>query len=443
MSALDPPALRCAQSWEDLQHLTLRVGDAISCLREMPAQSVQCTITSPPYWGLRDYGNEPSVWAPVRYAPIPGVEPISVPGQSDLQAFPSCAHEWAAWTESHDVRETHIHGKTRTTDRCYGSASRRFDGNHQKHTQGQFCVRCGAWRGCLGLEPSVDLYIGHLVQVFREVRRVMRADGTLWLNLGDSYTGSGKGGNPPDSIHQKQARNRGTRRHAVALDAGVGPKQLLLIPARAALALQADGWTLRQDIVWAKGASYARTWHGNPMPESVRDRPSRAHEMIFLLSPSPRYFYDSVAVKDLSAASVRDSTRKSPNDRPVLRNLRDVWAITTKPYPGAHFATFPPDLVGPMIAAGTPQAGCCPQCGAPWQRVRASREWRPGCACPERPPVPSVVLDPFSGAGTTGLVALANGRSAIGIEANAEYVALSRERIRTCLWTAGYGKRLE
>ena len=456
---------------EILPRLTLRVGDVLSRLREIPSGSVQCVITSPPYWGLRDYGIAPVVWAPVRYAPLPGLPEFSVPDRPVSRDFLSCTHHWEMWTESHDVRETPICGKTRTTERCYGgAASRKFDGNHQKHRHGQFCVQCGAWRGCLGHEPSPDLYIGHLVQVFREIRRVLRPDGTLWLNLGDSYSGSGKGMNPSDSPHQKQARNRGSVRNTGKVDAGTGMKQMLGIPWRAALALQADGWTLRSDIVWAKGASFARTWHGNPMPESVRDRPSRAHETIFLLSPSPRYFYDHVAVQEPAAQPHSRAPRQGDDRRPILRNLRDVWAITTKPFKGAHFATFPPDLVEPMIRAGTPQAGRCPRCGAPWRRetrrgspvytggasraVTQAREhaslsrqgvngalstgvhylretlgWRPGCACPEHDPVPADVLDPFFGAGTTGLVALALGRSALGIEANPEYAALALARI--------------
>ncbi|AEK57884.1 DNA methylase N-4/N-6 domain protein [Acidithiobacillus caldus SM-1] len=191
-----------------------RIGHVLDVLRELPKNSVQTVVTSPPYFGLRDYGLEPVVWEPVVYAPMPGMPEIRVPAWVDADEWAVCDHEWGDWAENHDVRETAIAGKTRTTDRSYGGdASRRFDGNHQKHHHGQFCRRCGAWRGCLGMEPSAELYIGHMVQVFRAVRRVLREDGTLWLNLGDSYAGG--------------------REHA----AGIKPKDLLGVPWRAAFAL--------------------------------------------------------------------------------------------------------------------------------------------------------------------------------------------------------------
>ncbi|MHB8565302.1 MAG: DNA-methyltransferase [Acidiferrobacteraceae bacterium] len=452
-----------------LPSVDIRHGDVLDRLAEMSDESVHCVITSPPYWGLRDYGLEPVLWRPVRYAPMPGMPLISIPDHGGTHRFEHCTHEWDDWSEQHDVREAITHGKTRTTERSsVGDASRRFDGNHQKHRHGQFCHHCGAWRGCFGLEPTPSLYIGHLIQIFQALRRVLRNDGTAWLNLGDSYTSSGKGGNHGDSPYQKQSRNRGTVRNTPKVDLGIGRKQMVGLPWQAAFALQADGWWLRSDIVWQKP---------NAMPESIRDRPTRAHEMIFLLAKSERYFYDHLAVREPSTinrtrkgtAYVRDEPgADSPDDQ---RNLRDVWTISTCPFKGPHFATFPPDLVKPMILAATSEHGVCTHCGAPYERTitrettenqseiyhgssflrgktREAREhlrpvgtgprttrittigWHPTCACPApADPVPATVLDPFFGAGTTGLMARHLGRSCIGIEAGAHHVALAHTRL--------------
>ncbi len=302
---------------------TLYLGDCLDVLPTLAAQSVHCCVTSPPYWGLRDYG---------------------VSGQ-------------------------------------------------------------------LGLEPTPEEYVAHLVAVFREVRRVLRDDGTLWLNMGDSYAGSGKGHTKSGTIEgYKQATNRGsaTGMPAMVID-GLKPKDLVGIPWRVAFALQADGWYLRSDIIWAKP---------NPMPESVTDRPTKAHEYLFLLAKSARYYYDYEAVKepmaDTSAAryaygfgGVKNEHLKS-TDKPTAvvgnkdagdgkRNRRDVWTITTKPYKGAHFATMPPDLVEPCILAGCPAGG--------------------------------VVLDPFCGSGTVGEVATRLGRSFVGIDLNPDYRPMQEERI--------------
>ena len=349
------------------------VGHVIDALRGLPENSVQTVVTSPPYFGLRDYGLEPSIWEPVAYSPMPGLPVFTYPSTPQREAFDNCEHEWGDWSESHDVREPVSVGKTRTTDRSYGGEnSRRFDGNHQKHSHGQFCCKCGAWRGCFGLEPTPELYIGHLVQVFRAVRRVLREDGTLWLNLGDSYASGNRGTRDTDKKLAARGMNNRPR------DArGIKPKDLLGIPWRSALALQADGWWLRSDIVWAKP---------NAMPESVTDRPTRAHEMLFLLTKSPRYFYDHIAIREAhhpeSIARIgrgRSDGHKwsnGPGDQTIAndlshalhpsdRNKRDVWSVSTKPYSGAHFAVMPPDLVEPCVLAGTSEAGCCAVCGSP------------------------------------------------------------------------------
>ncbi len=236
-----------------------------------------------------------------------------------------------------------------------------------------FGLRDYGCAGQIGLEETPDYYVAKLVEVFREVKRVLRDDGTVFLNLGDSY---GK------------------------------EKQLLGIPWRVAFALQADGWYLRQDIIWHKP---------NPMPESVTDRCTKAHEYIFLLSKSPKYYFDSDAIKeDAVGGSSGNTKRKSRPNQETLnkgdqcgsipwegketRNRRSVWTVTTKPYKGAHFAAFPPDLITPCILAGCPVGG--------------------------------TVLDPFGGSGTTAGVAIKNGRDAIICELNPAYVGLIADRVK-------------
>jgi DNA modification methylase len=275
-----------------------------------------------------------------------------------------------------------------------------------------FSLRDYGHDGQIGLEATPEIYVERLVQVFREVRRVLRDDGTLWLNLGDSYNAyNGNRGESATTFDKKRSAKDN------ALPAGHGltvknvkPKDLIGIPWMVAFALRADGWYLRSDIIWAKP---------NPMPESVTDRPTKSHEYLFLLSKGPRYFYDADAIREdgegtwnhggyrngrsvyLGGKSFDNSTDEQgtagAKPQEAGRNRRSVWTVATQPFPGAHFATFPPKLIEPCILAG-------------------SREG-------------DTVLDPFSGAGTTGMVALRHGRSYIGCELNPEYVELSRERI--------------
>jgi DNA modification methylase len=267
--------------------------------------------------------------------------------------------------------------------------------------------------GQLGLEETPEEYVAKLVAVFREVRRALRDDGTLWLNLGDSYAGSGKGRNS-DGITcmtgAKQASSLGSIEGKLKKTnaPGLKPKDLVGVPWRVAFALQADGWYLRQDIIWHKP---------NPMPESVRDRCTKAHEYIFLLSKSQKYHFDSESIKeDAVAPNVKHKSSKKTEEQESAyigraptnlgrcgvgddgkRNKRSVWTITTKPFKGAHFATFPPKLIEPCVLAGCPEGG--------------------------------IVLDPFMGAGTTAIVAATHGRDYIGIELNPEYVQLAKDRI--------------
>lgn len=449
---------------------TIHTGNAIDVLRSMPSESVHCCVTSPPYWGLRDYG---------------------VDGQ-------------------------------------------------------------------IGLESTPEQYVERMVEVFREVRRVLRKDGTLWLNLGESYAGSGRGMNgdgSPGKVGAKQASNAGSvldlsgdivRGKRIARGEGSGrwgggdkdpgpgykPKDLIGIPWRVAFALQADGWWLRSDIIWVKP---------NPMPESVTDRPTKAHEYIFLLSKSAKYYYDAEAIKEPSVCpddstpedvaralnrkretqiqprldkipsgwntgegahntiagrypkakggknafrgqGAHRTTETGPANREgrdmkdvgagTTRNKRSVWTVATEPFPGAHFATFPTKLIEPCILAGSPEQ-VCPTCGAPWERVVArkpaeSKEcpktqaahearggtskptgtvgksgsgriegyaittgFRPTCSCPGNDGSgKGVVLDPFTGSGTVGVVALRHNRSFIGSDLKAEYVEMANNRIR-------------
>jgi len=259
--------------------------------------------------------------------------------------------------------------------------------------------------GQMGLEPTPDEFVTVLVGVLREARRALRDDGTLWLNLGDSYSGGGRGNYDIVSANKGNAASRGLGRPVVG---GLKPKDLIGIPWRVAFALQADGWYLRQDIIWHKP---------NPMPESVRDRCTKSHEYIFLLSKSPTYYFDADAISEPAAvpegagnASGNRYIKAAETDKRMrtkgglaeigprdTRNKRSVWTVTTKPFKGAHFATFPPDLIRPCILAGCRVGG--------------------------------TVLDPFGGAGTMGMVADRLGRNAILIELNPAYAEIARKRI--------------
>ena len=347
-----------------------------------------------------------------------------------------------------------------------------------------FGLRDYKHEGQIGLEQTPEQYIKAMVEVFRCVRDVLADDGTLWLNIGDSYWG-GKGMNG-SSKARATAEERGyiqsggtvqmAKRPQDGKHETIKPKDLIGIPWMLAFALRADGWYLRQDIIWHKP---------NPMPESVRDRCTKAHEYIFLLSKSERYFFDCDAIKVPAKQDwgTRDRTNgKYHNEGSGLAphsgldksyetaNRRSVWTVATRPYKGAHFATFPPDLIEPCILAGSSEKGHCPECGSKWVRqiektksfesgsgrsgnqiqgkqdLKASDTnstpdirmgpvvhtktigWGPSCSC-GHDPVPDIVLDPFMGSGTTAQVALQHGRQYLGCELNPEYKALQDERI--------------
>ncbi len=295
---------------------TILTGDCIEQMRTLPDASIHCCVTSPPYYGLRDYGHE----------------------------------------------------------------------------------------GQIGLEETPGAYVAKLVDVFREVRRVLRDDGTLWLNLGDSYAATSRGGDQStykttdDLRAAKSVAIFGAEKRKMQMPNGIKPKDLVGIPWRVAFALQADGWWLRQDIIWHKP---------NPMPESVTDRCTKAHEYVFLLSKSERYHYDAEAISEPATyagmarggSTNRYEQNRSGMDCKVFntRNKRSVWSVATKPYACAHFATFPPKLIEPCILAGCPAGG--------------------------------TVLDPFGGSGTTAAVAVEHGRNAIICELNPKYVELARRRV--------------
>lgn len=367
------------------------VGDVRESLRDLPSDSVHCVVTSPPYWGLRDYG------------------------------------------VGHDAGE-------------------------------------------IGSEPTFAEHVDVIVSLFEEVRRVLRPDGTCWFNYGDAYaSGSPRAanGNKPGANHNAGFRSspRYSESPTLGTPAGMKPKDLLGMPWSIAFALRDAGWWLRQEIIWAKP---------NPMPEPITDRCTKAHEHVFLLAKSARYFYDAEAIREPAeygysempdgnydgraksgsrGAKVAGTTRGANPE--AGRNARSVWTITTKPFPSAHFATFPPELARRCILAGTSEKGACAECGAPVRRVveasggcigrswhdhdgdavkgqrreesfdgykRETVGWEPSCECGASTS-PCVVLDPFGGAGTTGLVADRNGRDAILCEINPEYAQMARDRI--------------
>ena len=379
------------------------LGDAREVLAELPADSVDCTITSPPYWGLRDFEVPPSVWG----------------------GNPDCRHRWGSMQRGRrkDMRPTDT-----TTRKARVGLNRHQDS--AATNGGRFCQRCGAWLGSLGLESSPELFVAHTVELLRDVRRVLKPTGSLWLNLGDSFYGG--------------SRSRRGAAH------GLKPKDLIGIPWRVALALQADGWYLRSDIVWEKN---------NPAPEPSIDRPIRAHEFLFLLTKAPRYFYDAEAVRE-PATTWNGGRATVPRHR--TRNRRSVWTFPTQAFKGSHTATFPVKLVEPCILAGTSEAGCCSRCGRPWvrdleviyrtiapnaedrkrrhadrrifeitvPRVREARTigWKPTCDC-GAPTVPAVVLDPFLGTGTTLAVAQQHGCQGVGVELNPSYLGLIKQRL--------------
>lgn len=465
-------------------------GDA----RRLPLadESVQCIVTSPPYWGLRKYaGEQELIWSNPQF----------------LSAL-DCAHEWADESiENRDIRTGLGLAEWSKANARGGGLKPAKVGSFTVHRG--TCARCGAWRGAYGLEPMVDMYVAHTVLILRELRRVLRKDAVLFWNLGDSYHGSWQnyGGGNRGAGKQRLIVKGSTVQNPVwegledwrppgsFTQPGLKPKDLVLMPARVALAAQADGWWVRSVIVWAKP---------NPMPESVTDRPTDAYEHILMLTKSAGYFWDAEAVREPAGDNThsrgngdggpkaRDRAEEGTFEgwcdgtREVLasRNLRNVWTFPTQPFSGAHFATFPEELPRRCILAATSAKGACRFCGTPWERVveTATRfesgsgcaghkphgkyagseqaesgaydirmgpvvdsrtiGWRPGCKCRGQHgrTSPQLVLDPFGGSGTTGRVAIELNRRAVLLdlayarateadrEKECDYAALARER---------------
>jgi DNA modification methylase len=415
------------------------IGDVRTTLRSLPDKSVHCIVTSPPYWGLRDYGT--ATW---------------------IGGDPTCSHKRdSKFSESCSTGQRNLEGAI-------------GDGIYKTE-----CLRCGALRedSQLGLEPTHLEYVENMMLLFREARRVLRDDGVLWLNLGDSYAGSGKGRNADGSANvdpdSKQATSLGTTNGTLtkATPDGLKAKDLVGIPWRVAFALQDDGWYLRQDVIWSKP---------NPMPESVGDRCTKAHEYIFLLTKNSHYFFDAEAIKEPAKYAgdnrgARSDSRRGTEMNSVsgatgaFRNKRSVWTVSTKPFKGAHFATFPQDLIEPCILSGTSEMGCCAQCGSPLKRelkkTRLARNelskddpryrpntyngaygeingkadagytvsetvgWQKTCKCETEETVPCTVLDIFFGAGTTGVVSQRLGRNFLGCELNPDYALMASKRL--------------
>lgn len=421
---------------------------AYAALKTLPSSSVDCIITSPPYWGLRDYGIEPTDWPACAYAPMPGLDKITVRAETS----------------------------------------------------------------CLGLETTLHAFLAHLVLIFEECRRVLKPTGSCWVNMGDGYCSNAGGYDASGSRGETADKNisKGTQRSVVKDKQRMSklgelkPKDLIGQPWRVAFALQAAGWYLRQDNIWHKP---------NPMPESVRDRATKAHEYVFHLTKSERYYFDLEAWSEKASEGTHARLAQNVQDQigsprahaggktngnmkavcrktlaehdgmiknngsmdaalaimPLTRNKRSVWTVPTVAYSEAHYATYPPRLITPPMLACTSAKGCCEACGKPWQRIvektdvanpahKGSRfdqgktaarpahgvdttqqgerylkqptdTWQPTCECADRSVRAPIVLDPFGGSGTTAQVALEHGRHAILIERGPHNVALIHKRL--------------
>jgi DNA modification methylase len=348
------------------------VGDALTMLRGLESESVQCVVTSPPYFGLRCYGTEPQVWG----------------------GDPDHDHDWSVVPSP----------GSRSSDTKPGPLQHPGNKNRERLTS-DLCP-CGAWRGELGLEPTPGLFVAHLLMIFREVKRVLRSDGICFVNLSDSYVSNSKGAGQENTFRPSISRVQGCYSGRAG---GLKPKSLMLVPQRFAIAMQDDGWIVRSQIAWCKTSA---------MPESVRDRPTSAWEPIWMFSKSRSYFYDADAVRQPAAIRTLTETRTphsaaagwsgSPNANGAKghpmptpgggANLRNYWLLGPQPSSLEHYAGFPPELPKRCILAGSRRG--------------------------------DTVLDPFLGSGTTLMVASRLGRDGIGIELKPEYATMAEGKIQ-------------
>ena len=344
-----------------MNHIKIYQGNCLETLKNIPDGSINTCVTSPPYWGLRDYGT--AEW---------------------VGGDPECDHTI----------------NTGDIDHIKQYQDRPFRGDRSK------CLKCDAVRkdSQLGLENTPEEFVKNLVELFREVKRVLTEDGTIWVNLGDSYSSGGR----TTTVNQtlRGEKDYGVQRPKT--NSNIKPKDLIGIPWRVAFALQEDGWYLRQDIIWHKP---------NPMPESVRDRCTKAHEYIFLLSKNKKYYYDAEAIKEDAVGDRWGGDNFVPENSKYTeekenfahyvnarkkfiyekRNKRSVWTVITESYEDSHFATYPKKLIEPCILAACPEGG--------------------------------TVLDPFGGSGTTGVVAVAHNRNAVLCELNKDYIKIMEKRL--------------
>ena len=410
-------------------------GNCIDKMKELEDNSIDCVVSSPPYFGLRDYGT--AQWQ---------------------GGDPNCDHETKR-SRGDDIKEGDKQGT-----------------NKGSRPNSQRVCYCGAKRidEQFGLEKSYQDYIANTVKVFETFKPKLKDTATIWWNVGDSYNQNQSAGDRVSKYSKKQKTNQGNLGFKIESQKNLKVKDLLMIPNRVAIALQEAGWYIRSEIIWHKP---------NPMPESVRDRPTSSHEKIWLITKNKKYYYDAASIKEpLAASSIPRLNQNIKNQRGSARahaggktngpmkavnlgskrNKRNVWTVTTKPFRGAHFATFPKDLIEPCIKAGCPEK-VCSKCKTPYIKIKEKigefqRRWsknnqenspyekqgsmqnlykdkgcKKDCKCETDKFESGIVLDPFAGAGTTGLVAKENNRAAILIELNGEYLAMAKKRIETVL----------
>lgn len=369
------------------------LGNTLDVLKTFPDESINCCVTSPPYWALRDYGTDGVIW----------------------DGDPDCEHEWESNTQK--MAGGMISYRERL-QRDAGLNTSKYIGNHEdknKDVVSNLCNKCGAWKGQLGLEPDFNLYIKHLCDIFDEVKRVLRKDGTCWVNLGDTYSSGQKGGGGKNSekVKIKGQENFQSFEPRDFDCGGLPDKSLCNIPSRFSIEMQNRGWILRNKIIWHKP---------NCMPSSVTDRFTVDFEEIFFFVKNKKYWFEqqfephtrlwdesnggnlkesSTWAKDAKALQKGQHKGKYPLPNENGRNKRTVWKIPTQPFPEAHFAVFPEALVETPIKAGCPKDG--------------------------------IVLDPFMGSGTVALKALKENRNFIGIEINPDYIDMAYNRIRPLL----------